>query len=100
MGGAPSVILPGLWLGGQDYIEEEGFFNEASVGHVLSLGPAHPPQHIQLSSREHINVQDASSADLSRHFARVVRYIAKSRHSAEVDSLGIYVHCAAGISRS
>mmetsp|Transcript_16008 Transcript_16008/g.36659 ORF Transcript_16008/g.36659 Transcript_16008/m.36659 type:complete len:292 (+) Transcript_16008:147-1022(+) len=97
MGGVPSLILPGLWLGGQDVLNDPTFFSKNGITHVLSLGPAVPSERIRLSGRDHINVPDIPNADLRKHFARVVRFISKSRH----DSRGIvYVHCAAGISRS
>eukprot|EP00403_Amphidinium_massartii_P008132 CAMPEP_0178421560 /NCGR_PEP_ID=MMETSP0689_2-20121128/26709_1 /TAXON_ID=160604 /ORGANISM="Amphidinium massartii, Strain CS-259" /LENGTH=292 /DNA_ID=CAMNT_0020043073 /DNA_START=50 /DNA_END=925 /DNA_ORIENTATION=- len=97
MGGAPSFILPGLWLGGQDVLNDPTFFSKNGITHVLSLGPATPSDRIRLTGREHINVPDVPVADLRRHFAKVVRFIARSRH----DSGGtVYVHCAAGISRS
>jgi len=91
------LILPGLWLGGQDVLNDPTFFSKNGITHVLSLGPAAPGERIRLSGREHINVPDIPNADLRKHFTRVVRFISKSRH----DSRGIvYVHCAAGISRS
>jgi len=97
MGGVPSLILPNLWLGGQDVINCPEFFTRNGIGFVLSLGPAAPPPHICLSGREHINVSDTPNADLGRYFRRAVTFIAEGRHQA---GSGVYVHCAAGISRS
>lgn len=96
MGGAPSFILPNLWLGGQDVIDNPRFFYERGITHVLSLGPATPHQSIPLSGQEHINVGDIPTADLRRHFKKAVIFIATARHSGHT----VYVHCAAGISRS
>jgi len=97
MGGAPSLILPNLWLGGQDVLNDARFFETRNIGYVLSLGPAAPPPRIQLAGREHINIPDMPTADLSRHLARAVRFIAEGRHA---NNRCVYVHCAAGISRS
>jgi len=97
MGGAPSQILSTIWLGGQDVINDPRFFQERNISFVLSLGPAAPPACIPLVGREHINLPDVPSSDLSKYFARAVRFIAESRH---VHNGGVYIHCAAGISRS
>lgn len=97
MGGAPSLILPNLWLGGQDVINDASFFESRNVGYVLSLGPAAPPARIAFAGREHINIPDIPTADLSRHLSRAARFIAEGRH---VHNRCVYVHCAAGISRS
>lgn len=96
MGGTPSFILPNLWLGGQDVLDNPRFFYERGITHVLSLGPATPDPSIPLSGREHINVGDIPTADLRRHFRKAVTFIAAARHSGHT----VYVHCAAGISRS
>lgn len=96
MGGAPSLILPNLWLGGQDVLDNPEFFSKNNITCVLSLGPAAPGQRIRLVAREHINLPDIVTADLSCHFTRIVRFIAGCRHNGHV----VYVHCAAGISRS
>jgi len=96
MGGAPSLILPNLWLGGQDVLDNPEFFSKNNITCVLSLGPAAPGQRIRLLAREHINLPDIVTADLSTHFTRIVRFIAGCRHNGHV----VYVHCAAGISRS
>eukprot|EP00746_Dinoflagellata_sp_MGD_P005782 gnl/MRDRNA2_/MRDRNA2_111205_c0_seq1.p1 gnl/MRDRNA2_/MRDRNA2_111205_c0~~gnl/MRDRNA2_/MRDRNA2_111205_c0_seq1.p1 ORF type:complete len:359 (-),score=52.78 gnl/MRDRNA2_/MRDRNA2_111205_c0_seq1:15-1091(-) len=97
MGGAPSQIFSDLWLGGQDVLGDESFFAKNNIGYVLSLGPSAPNARIRLVAREHINIDDVPRADLSRHFSRVVRFIARSRH---LGGASVYVHCAAGISRS
>merc|ERR1719464_395302 len=97
MGGAPSQVFGTLWLGGQDVLEDANFFVSNSIKYVLSLGPAAPPSRIPLAGREHINLPDAPTSDLSRHFRRAVLFIAQGRHVA---GQPVYVHCAAGISRS
>lgn len=97
MGGAPSLILPNLWLGGQDVINDERFFESRNIGYVLSLGPAAPPPRIPFAGREHINIADMPQADLGKHLTRAVRFIAEGRHT---NNRCVYVHCAAGISRS
>lgn len=96
MGGSPSFILPNLWLGGQDVVDNPRFFHDRGITHVLSLGPATPHASIPLAGREHINIGDVPTADLSCHFRKAVNFIATARHSGHT----VYVHCAAGISRS
>lgn len=99
MGGVPSQIftLPVLFLGGRDVLDNPEFFKKNGLQYVLSLGPDVPHQRIPLVRREHINVGDVPTADLSRHFRKAVLFIAEGRHVAKC---GVYVHCAAGISRS
>eukprot|EP00931_Biecheleriopsis_adriatica_P074366 TRINITY_DN48441_c0_g1_i1.p1 TRINITY_DN48441_c0_g1~~TRINITY_DN48441_c0_g1_i1.p1 ORF type:complete len:265 (-),score=38.35 TRINITY_DN48441_c0_g1_i1:55-849(-) len=96
MGGAPSLIMPNLWLGGQDVLDDASFFANNNITCVLSLGPASPSPKIRLIAREHVNLPDVPTADLSMHFPRIVRFIASCRHAGRC----VYVHCAAGISRS
>lgn len=98
MGGAPSLILPGLWLGGQDVIEDPEFFNKRGIRFVLSLGPNTPPARINFDGRCHVNLPDVPSSDLGTHFRKIIRFLAESRHSTA--GACVYVHCAAGISRS
>eukprot|EP00435_Cladocopium_sp_Y103_P026530 s2628_g6.t1 len=81
---------------GQDVLDNPEFFSKNNITCVLSLGPAAPGQRIRLVAREHINLPDIVTADLSCHFTRIVRFIAGCRHNGHV----VYVHCAAGISRS
>jgi hypothetical protein len=114
MGGAPSQIfpidsglahnvrentsrLPGLWLGGQDVLEDPSFFMQNDIGWVLSLGPATPSTRIKLAGREQVNLPDVATSNLGVHFKKIVLFIAHGRH---VLGHNVYVHCAAGISRS
>lgn len=97
MGGAPSLILPGILLGGMDVIEDPTFFTKNDITWVLSLGRDAPPPRIKLAGREHINVPDTPQSDLGSHFSTIVRFIASGRH---LQHRCVYVHCAAGISRS
>jgi hypothetical protein len=114
MGGAPSQIFPidsgtilnvrehtarspALWLGGQDVICDDQFFTANDISWVLSLGPAAPPNNVRLAGREQVNLADSPSADLGSHFGKIVRFIGYGRHAL---GHNIYVHCAAGISRS
>jgi len=90
------LILPNLWLGGQDVLDDLDFFRKNNITCVLSLGPATPSQRIRLAAREHVNLPDVPTADLSVHFPRIVRFISSARHNGH----SVYVHCAAGISRS
>lgn len=97
MGGAPSLVLPGLWLGGQDVLHNPSFFAQHNINYVLSLGPSTPSDKIKFVARHHVNLPDMPSSDLGQHFSTVVNFIANCRHAEQGI---IYVHCAAGISRS
>lgn len=77
-------------------LNDPRFFLERGISHVLSLGPATPAPNIPLACREHINIGDVPTADLGRHLRKAVTFIAAARHSGRT----VYVHCAAGISRS
>jgi len=77
-------------------ITDPRFFMERGISHVLSLGPDTPPPNIPLSGREHINIGDVPTADIGRYLRKAVTFIAAARHSGRT----VYVHCAAGISRS
>eukprot|EP01087_Luapelamoeba_hula_P011934 TRINITY_DN3314_c0_g1_i1.p1 TRINITY_DN3314_c0_g1~~TRINITY_DN3314_c0_g1_i1.p1 ORF type:complete len:204 (+),score=35.23 TRINITY_DN3314_c0_g1_i1:45-614(+) len=95
MGGAPSRILDttlvqgGLDVGPSDWFETEG------ITHVVSICHESPGTFTD-ECRIHINVTDEPSTNLSPHFVRTSEFI----HNARINEGRVYVHCAAGISRS
>ena len=91
MGDKPSIILPGLWQGGE---EEAQWYKQQGVTHVVNLGATTPQRRFQGSL--HIPIQDEDDADLTPHLKDIVTFIQKAR----VDGGTCYVHCAAGVSRS
>jgi hypothetical protein len=78
-------------------LDDPTFFTQNDISWVLSLGPAAPSQNIKLAGREQVNLPDAPSSNLGVHFKKIVLFIAYGRH---VLGHNVYVHCAAGISRS
>lgn len=97
MGAQPSQVLPGLWIGGQEVLHDQAWFQKTGVGYVLSFGQLVPHASIQLSGREQVNLPDLPTADLSKHFRRIVQFIATGRH---IHSRGVFVHGSSGVSRS
>ena len=96
MGGAPSRILEGLWLGGCDDVHEdyESFADTHGIGAVVSLGAATPR-----GARSEVLVIDDVDAEphaIGREFERVVRFV----HRHRVGGRGVYVCCHKGISRA
>ena len=109
MGGKPSLLLPGtagtksaLWQGGKQPLSdaEGGFFDEWRIGAAVSLGVACVDQqkHPSVGKRLRLPVADEpGAADALRDRLDVaVRFL----HSARLDGLNCYVHCARGVSRS
>lgn len=97
MGGKPSKILDGLYQGGGDVLQDEKFFVDNKISHVVSVCPDTPDlgdEHVLKSI--HIDIDDIPSAQLVPHFANCINFI----HKARIDGNVVYVHCAAGISRS
>mmetsp|Transcript_17494 Transcript_17494/g.25537 ORF Transcript_17494/g.25537 Transcript_17494/m.25537 type:complete len:226 (-) Transcript_17494:316-993(-) len=96
MGGAPSNILPGLWLGGCDILEQPHWFQENNITHTVSICHVAPGDAIPLQGKMHINLPDVPTTNLRPYMEDVVTFI----HKARVAGGQVYVHCAAGISRS
>ena len=89
---APSLILPGLWQGSRDDMEDDAFM--ATITHVLSATnvPCRRP-HVECL---HLGVKDKEEAPISRHFARASAFV----HAARAGGGVTYVHCSQGVSRS
>ena len=104
MGGKPSLILDGagssstLWLGGMDVLEEVDFFKKNEITHVLSACQDIPVKEVLALGIHnlHIEIDDVETAQLAPHFEAVARWV----HAARVAGGNVYIHCAAGISRS
>jgi len=78
-------------------LSELKFFTDNKISHVISvcqetpeIGDEHDLKSI------HIDVEDVPSAELAPYFARCIDFIHKARTEGNV----VYVHCAAGVSRS
>lgn len=111
---APSFIISNLLQGGAEVLNDSTFFNKWNIKYVLSLGRLAPSDSIMNSLKGHktIDKQDIPSSRLSKDFEELISFI----HNARIDNLArlastdpkkrdepadaVYIHCAAGISRS
>lgn len=96
MGGTPSKILPGLHHGGANVLKDPAFYAEHGVTHALSICNTCPPASMGLTLIRHIDEADVPTTDLQKYFSDIVEFI----HTARVNKGVVYVHCAAGVSRS
>lgn len=97
MGGKPSLILssPPLWLGG--YVEEDFYEEHKDITAVLRVNTTPDnPYPSQVKYLMHISAKDEPETDLSVHFTKACQFIDQQRSEGR----SVYVHCAAGISRS
>ena len=112
---APREVLPLLWQGGEDPLEEASFFASRGIGHVVSVcekpcaptltqggSPAAlteerraPELTVELTVL-HIPLDDTPSSDLLSRLPSAVAFI----HEARLHGSGVYVHCQQGVSRS
>lgn len=112
MGGEPSKILhdslrrdhdgdqtrsrPSLLHGGANVLQDAEFFASNGVTCALSICQARPPASMGLQSIKHVNESDLPQTNLLPYFEEFVNFI----HAARVNGGCVYVHCAAGVSRS
>lgn len=96
MGGTPSKILPGLHHGGANVLRDPSFYAEHGITHALSICNQCPPTSMGLTLIRHIDETDLPQTDLQKYFTEIVEFI----HTARVNKGVVYVHCAAGVSRS
>jgi len=98
MGGAPSKILPALYLGGASALGGD-FLRTTGITHVLSLcrdSTPGPAAKEALTGHLHVPINDSLDADMRPHFAPCLKFI----HEARKQGGRCYVHCMVGISRS
>ncbi|KAL6074413.1 Dual specificity protein phosphatase 16 [Balamuthia mandrillaris] len=98
MGGKPSHILGTTFIqGGSDVLRDGEWFRSNGVTDVVSICDVYPDRSIISEERNiWIDLYDVESTNLLDHFERTTRFIHKARASGGC----VYVHCAAGISRS
>jgi len=105
-------IIPGLWLGSQEALHDEGLLEKCGITHILSATPTltkesgvvttslSPPTLRFCNSkgicRMIIPVQDEPSENLLQYFPRSTEFIL----GALCNSGRVLVHCLAGASRS
>jgi atypical dual specificity phosphatase len=110
MGAAPSLVLGGqeydgkfhLYQGGEDVLDDIQWFQTNRITHVVSICHrtvgAEVVKETNLPNENiiHIDELDSTYTDLSKYFEKTTRFI----HDARLNGGNVYVHCAAGISRS
>jgi hypothetical protein len=96
MGGKPSKILTDLWLGPL-VGEDDDFFVQQGITHVLSLGPK-VKSNMCFEGTKHVEANDVPMQNLSQFFMECSLFIHDARVNAE--NAVVYVHCQAGVSRS
>ena len=103
---APREVLPLLWQGGEDPLDQASFFASRGIGHVLSVcekpcaptltqGGSPAALTVELTVL-HIPLDDAPSSDLLSRLPSAVAFI----HEARLHGSGVYIHCQQGVSRS
>jgi len=98
MGIHPSRILhDDLLQGGMDVVNNKDWFEKNGITHVVSICDCTPGEDIIPSENKiHIDVDDSPASQLYPHFVRTTTFI----HNARAGGGKVFVHCAAGISRS
>jgi protein-tyrosine phosphatase len=96
MGNQIDKVLPGLYVGGFLGTDRKKKLQENKITHILAIHDNAEPEFTDLFTYKCIRVSDMSSSDLSVYFSECVDYI----HSCRIKGGSVFVHCAAGISRS
>jgi len=87
-----------LYVGGKRALEDVTLMRTIGASISLGLTVVDPEKHPTVKRRLRIASGDLSSdaPSIGLRFAELVQFI----HSARVDGLNVYVHCAMGVSRS
>lgn len=95
--GRPSEVLPGIFLGGSNVINDGSFFACNGITHVVSVCDRVPPARFGLKCMQlAIHDNEGSAADLYAQLPACVTFMKRA-----IDHGGrVYVHCQSGISRS
>jgi protein-tyrosine phosphatase len=93
----PNNIIDRVWLGSMIAGKNKHYLKSIGITHVLSVlndcRPFYPDDFTYLS----INLEDDDSEDIKQHFTKAIDFM----DTAIYDSDGhVFVHCAAGVSRS
>jgi len=93
MGGRPSHILGDTLIqGGSDVLDQEQWFKDNKITHVVSICNLTPISSVALQGRIHLDYDDIMTSDLYKHFEETTNFI----HKARAQGGYVYVHCAAG----
>lgn len=95
MGSSISLVLPHLYLGSAEEIDDPKFFEKFSIKHVVSVSRCRPHPEFCLNVL-HINEIDNKNTDLLQYWEQTTIFIHKAREAEE----NVFIHCKQGISRS
>eukprot|EP01086_Lenisia_limosa_P004746 TRINITY_DN20446_c0_g1_i1.p1 TRINITY_DN20446_c0_g1~~TRINITY_DN20446_c0_g1_i1.p1 ORF type:complete len:236 (-),score=28.61 TRINITY_DN20446_c0_g1_i1:326-1033(-) len=100
MGAAPSCLIENeapLWQGGDDVLSDPSgaFFTQNSIKDVVSICETIPDPSLGLNVL-HIDEPDNAAGNIRQHFRRALLFI----NSARTQGRPVFIHCAAGLSRS
>lgn len=96
MGNHMDKVMDGLYVGGFLGAKEKDKLKENKITHILSIHDTAEPQFPDDFMYKCIRIADSSNSDLSVHFSECVDFI----HDSRLQGGAVFVHCAAGISRS
>ncbi|KAL7716963.1 Internalin-A [Entamoeba marina] len=87
-------IIKGLYLGSYPNAHNKNYLNSINVTHILTVADLHPvfPTNFIYKC---INIDDDVTENISQHFNECFEFIDAARRNGSV-----FVHCAAGVSRS
>jgi protein-tyrosine phosphatase len=90
------MIVPNIYVGGEDVLHDSNLLSSLGVTHVASLGSL--PLSNDAASRQHyhIQLQDCPFAQLSQEFWNAVEFISEALKQSGV----VLIRCRRGISRS
>eukprot|EP01117_Protostelium_nocturnum_P001275 TRINITY_DN1158_c0_g1_i1.p1 TRINITY_DN1158_c0_g1~~TRINITY_DN1158_c0_g1_i1.p1 ORF type:complete len:176 (-),score=55.25 TRINITY_DN1158_c0_g1_i1:130-657(-) len=95
---SPSIdeIIPNLYLGNWKAASIKEILETRKITHILTVAPGFIPAFPQEYSYKVFNIADVSFEDIIVHFEPCLQFIDEALNQ----SGAIFVHCAAGISRS
>jgi protein-tyrosine phosphatase len=93
-----SIILPNLYISDMHFAQNKEIISALSISAVINLAPDVAKNAFELEPNFAyltLYIQDNSTTDIAKYFAVTRNFIDKY-----INSRGVLVHCAAGISRS
>ena len=89
-------IVPGLWLGAQELARDGEALRQLGITHMLTVLAGWDVSMPNGCEHKLIGARDRVDQDLLQYFPEAVQFIHNARSNCGV----VYVHCAAGVSRS
>lgn len=95
-GGPPSKISPLMWLGDSSNSRDLGWLMEHNVSFILNCAAECANHHTEQLNYLHLRLLDKPEESVRRAFEPAIAFLQKAHEAGHV----VYVHCAAGRSRS